>query len=505
MTQPLRIYDSFRRQKLDFVPLKAGQVSMYLCGPTTYDSAHIGHAYSAICFDVVRRSLQWLGYDVRFVRNITDVDDKIIARARETGEPPLELAARYADEYNRDMACFGILPPDVEPRVSTHIPAIIALIERLIAAGKAYAVDGDVYFYVDSFPDYGKLSGQSISDLRSGARVEVDERKRSPVDFALWKSAKPGEPAWSSPWGKGRPGWHIECSAMTQVHMGETFDLHAGGKDLIFPHHENEIAQSQGAFGPDSFARFWLHNGFLSLGGDAQKMSRSLGNVLGCETIASAAGPEAMRLFVVSHHYRSPVTFEIEDTKQGPVFRDLEACDRRLDYFYSTLERLDAYMSGSSQKKPLPHDDPGETIPEAQELLPKARVALSDDFNTSIVLAAIGEATRAANKLLDEPKTVPKPVRRRSLHKLAHDIRNVAQGALGILNTPPQVFLQKRRERLARKRNLDIHHIETLLAARKQARSDKDFDRADAIRDELTALGVEVKDTGKGVDWRIAD
>jgi cysteinyl-tRNA synthetase len=249
VTTAVRLYDSFRKQKVSFEPVEPGAASMYLCGPTTYDSAHIGHAYSAICFDVVRRALMWLGYRVKFVRNITDVDDKIIKRAGERGEQPLDLSARYADEYNRDMAGFGVLPPDVEPRVTDHIPDIVALIERLVAAGKAYEMDGSVYFAVDSFPPYGGLSGQSIDDLRSGARVEVDERKRAPVDFALWKAAKPGEPAWSSPWGPGRPGWHIECSAMVARHLGITFDIHGGGKDLVFPHHENEIAQSQGAYG----------------------------------------------------------------------------------------------------------------------------------------------------------------------------------------------------------------------------------------------------------------
>ncbi len=495
MTQ-IRIYDSLRRDKVPFEPIEPGKVSVYLCGPTTYDSAHIGHAYSALCFDVIRRSLIWLGYETKFVRNITDVDDKIIARANENDEPPLVLAARYADEYNEDMERFGVMPPDVEPRVSTHIDSIIDLVQRLIDNGNAYDIDGDVYYSVASFADYGKLSGQSVSDLRSGARVEVDARKKSPVDFALWKSAKPGEPSWESPWGNGRPGWHIECSAMTTTHLGETFDLHAGGKDLIFPHHENEIAQSQGAFGPGTFAQIWMHNGFLNFSGE--KMSRSIGNVFGCTQIAEAAGPEAMRLFTVSHHYRSPVGFEWEERGEHIVFPDLEAADRRLDYFYSTLKRLDAIVATMK-----PAGD-GEVIPEAQEVIPAIREALSDDFNTSVVMAILGDAAKAANKLLDEPKGVAKDVRRRSLASLRKDIRDGAS-ALGLLMRDPVEYLTERRARLASRRGLDEAKVNALIEQRTEARASKDWGRADELRDELQAMGVEILDTPAGAEWRVIE
>jgi cysteinyl-tRNA synthetase len=312
---PFRLHDSLRRQKVAFEPLVPDEIGMYVCGPTTYDAAHIGHAYSAIAFDTIRRSLEFLGWRVKFVRNVTDVDDKIINRASALGEDAVTLSARFAADYNRDMARFNVRPPDVEPKVSTHVPEIVALIERLIARDHAYAVDGDVYYAVDSFPAYGRLSGQTLDELRAGARVEVDERKRSPADFALWKSAKPGEPSWDSPWGRGRPGWHIECSAMTLPYLGPTFDIHGGGKDLIFPHHENEIAQSQGATGDGTFARYWLHNGFLNFEGT--KMSKSLGNVFGCDAIADAVGGEALRFFCVSHHYRSPVDFDVQATDGG--------------------------------------------------------------------------------------------------------------------------------------------------------------------------------------------
>ena len=493
----VRLYDSFRKQKVPLETVVPGAVSMYLCGPTTYDAAHIGHAYSAICFDVIRRSLAWLGYEVHFVRNVTDVDDKIIARANQTGEPALDLSARFAEDYNRDMADFGVLPPDVEPLVSTHIPDIVALIERLIDRGMAYAADGDVYYQVDRFAPYGRLSGQSVDELRSGARVEVDERKRSPVDFALWKAAKPGEPSWPSPWGAGRPGWHIECSAMVARHLGESFDIHGGGKDLIFPHHENEIAQSQGAFGEGTFARYWMHNGFLNLAGE--KMSKSLGNVFGCPQIAGAAGPEAMRMFVVSHHYRSPVNFEVATGEDGrAVFRDLDAADRRLDYFYTTLRRLAEFPG------PPPDDLDGEVVPEARALVPAAIEALRDDFNTPVVVAAMGEAARAANKLLDEGKGIAKPVRRRSLARLARDLRDVS-GALGLLSSEPAAFLAARRDRLAARRGIDGDEVARLLGERAQARADRDYARADGIRETLQSRGVEVLDTAAGADWRVAE
>ncbi len=493
----LRIYDSLRRKKVPFEPVEDGKVSMYLCGPTTYDAAHIGHAYSAILFDMIRRGLGWLGFEVCFVRNITDVEDKIFARAAENGEEPLVLASRYADEYNRDMESFGISPPDVEPRVSTHIDDIISLIENIIANGAAYEAEGDVYFSVEAFPGYGKLSGQSLDDLRAGARVEVDERKRAPGDFALWKAAKPGELSWDSPWGKGRPGWHIECSAMTIRHLGKTFDIHGGGKDLIFPHHENEIAQSQAAHGTDTFARYWMHNGFLNFSGE--KMSKSLGNVFGCKQIAEAVGPEALRFFCVSHHYRSPTNFEVEEMDGAVRFRDLEAADRRLDYFYSTLRRLDDFLANGKD----PGD--GEVVEGADKLPAAAREGLLDDFNSPVVVAALGEAAKVANKLLDSGKGVPKPVRRRSLRKLADDIRSVARGALGILTSEPADFLAARRVRLAAARGIDPAAVERLLADRLAVRQAKDYARADEIRAELHSMGVEVLDTPHGVDWKIVE
>ena len=497
----LRLHDSLRRQKVPFEPIEPGKVGMYVCGPTPYAPAHIGHAFSAISFDTIRRSLRFLGFEVRYVRNITDVEDKIIKRANELGEDPMALAARFAADYNRDMARFNVMAPDVEPKVSTHIAEIISLIETLVANGVAYPVEGDVYFECEKFPSYGKLSGMTLDELRAGARVDVDERKRAPQDFALWKAAKPGEPFWPSPWGNGRPGWHIECSAMTCAHLGKTFDLHGGGKDLIFPHHENEIAQSQGAFGTDTFAHYWLHNGFLNFAGE--KMSKSLGNVFNCEQIADAVGGEALRFFCVEHHYRSPVDFEVDavhdasGAKVGVRFRSLEAADLRLEKFYLTLQRIDAFVAGND-------GGAGAVLPEAEKLVPAAREALSDDFNAPVVMAALHEAARLANKLLDEGKGIDKAVRRRTLTRLGADLRVVGV-AIGILQNAPTAYLADRRARLVKRKGIDVGDVERRLAERTAARAAKDFARADVVRAELLASGVELLDTPAGTDWRVQD
>jgi cysteinyl-tRNA synthetase len=497
----LRLHDSLRRQKVSFEPLAAGKVGMYVCGPTTYAPAHIGHAYSAISFDTIRRSLTFLGFEVRYVRNVTDVDDKIIKRANELGVDPMALSAGFAADYNRDMARFGVLPPDVEPKVSGHITEIIAVIEALVAAGKAYAAPDGVYFSVETFPPYGRLSGQTLDELRAGARVEVDDSKHAPADFALWKAAKPGEPKWPSPWGDGRPGWHIECSAMCRAHLGETFDLHGGGKDLIFPHHENEIAQSQGAYGEDTFARYWLHNGFLNFAGE--KMSKSLGNVFNCDQIADAVGGEALRFFCVSHHYRSPVDFEIEyvrDAAGQPIgvrFMSLEAADRRLAYFYETLARIDALVGTGDVGD-------GPVQPAAEKLVAETRGALADDFNTPVAMAAMGDAAKAANKLLDEAKGVDKQLRKRTLARLGRDLRAVGD-ALGILAASPAAYLDERKARLVARTGIDTARVEQLIADRIAARKDKQFEAADAIRAELTALGIEVFDSPDGAKWRVRD
>jgi len=354
---------------------------------------------------------------------------------------------------------------------------------------------------VRTFAAYGQLSKQNIADLEEGARISVDERKRAPADFALWKATKPGEPWWESPWGKGRPGWHIECSAMTVTHLGETFDLHAGGKDLIFPHHENEIAQSQGADGENTFAHYWLHNGFLNFEG--VKMSKSLGNVFNCDQIAAAVGGEALRYFCVSHHYRSPVDFDVQATPQpdGATkvrFLSLEAADRSLAKFYETLQRIDGFIAQGGD------GGEGAVVPEADKLVPEARAALADDFNAPVAVASLHAAAQLANRLLDEGKGIDKATRRRTLAKLGRDLRAVGH-AIGVFEQVPAAYLAERRARLVKARELDVALVAAKIAERTAARANKDYARGDAIRDELAAIGVALHDAPGGTDWSVQD
>nr|HEX4315763.1 cysteine--tRNA ligase [Kofleriaceae bacterium] len=503
MTTPVRLYDSFRRDKVPFEPLVPGKVGMYVCGPTTYTAAHIGHAYSAISFDTIRRSLLFLGYDVRYVRNVTDIDDKIINAANEAGRDAMAMSAHYAEEYNRDMALFHVMPPTVEPKVTGHIPQIVALVQRLIETGKAYASQGDVYYSVASFPDYGKLSLHTQEDDPSGehARAAANERKRAPHDFALWKAAKPGEPSWESPWGKGRPGWHIECSAMTEAHLGTTFDLHAGGSDLKFPHHENEIAQSQGAFGPGTFARHWMHNGFLNFAGE--KMSRSLGNVVNAVEVARQVGGEAFRFYCAKHHYAAAINFEFFTTRDGAGkvtmvrFFSLEAADRELAYFYTTLARIDAFAAQGGD------GGDGQVTKDSELLVPAAREALADDFNSPVAMAAIHDAARHVNKLLDENKG-DKQMRRRSIARVGRDLRAVG-AALGLFTQVPSDYLAARRSRLVDRKGIDVAAVQGKIADRTAARAAKEFERADQIRKDLAAMSVELHDAPGGTEWSVLE
>ena len=383
----LRIYNTLTRQKEAFVPLVPGQVRMYVCGITPYDVSHIGHARSALVFDVVARYLQYRGLRVTFVKNYTDVDDKIITRANQLKVPIGELTARHIQAYESDMAKLGVEPPTVAPRATDHIADMVTLIERLVASGFAYVVDGDVYFEVMRFPAYGRLSGKNLDELLAGARVDVDERKRDPRDFALWKAAKPGEPSWPSPWGPGRPGWHIECSAMAMKYLGETLDLHGGGEDLIFPHHECEIAQSEAATG-QPFARYWLHNGFVNLG--AEKMSKSLGNTLTIPALLERHDPEALRLYLLQTHYRNPV----ELTDEG-----VAGMRRPLERFRDLVDRRPARSFPPSRR--IRPD--GTFLGEVAALRQRFEAAMDDDFNTP---QAIGALNQLATTLADERKRV---------------------------------------------------------------------------------------------------
>jgi cysteinyl-tRNA synthetase len=485
-----RIYDTREGKKVELTLREPGKVGIYVCGVTVYDLCHVGHARTLVAFDVVVRHLRRRGLEVRFVRNITDVDDKIIRKANTEGRSAAEVATYYADAMSADMAALGIEPPDVEPRATAHIAEDIEVIERLEQKGLAYAAEGDVYYSVAGFSRYGGLSGQSIEDLQAGARIEVGEHKKSPLDFALWKGAKPGEPSWPSPWGPGRPGWHIECSAMSHRYLGDSFDIHGGGSDLIFPHHENEIAQSEGAYG--SFARHWMHSGMVNFGGE--KMSKSLGNVVTIRRVAETHDLEALRLLLISVHYRSPANFTIARSADGQTeYPDLDEAEARLDYFYRTLERLDAFLAAIK---------PPETIPPSQ-LAQDASAAMDDDFNTAAAIGHLFDAFVLANKLLDDPKAMPKPARQQTLAAIARDARDVG-ATLGIMRRKPDEFLLGRRDRLCVRRKIDRATVEVRIAERAAARAAKDFARADEIRAELRERGVELMDTPAGTTWRVA-
>jgi cysteinyl-tRNA synthetase len=487
----LRIYDTRAGKKIPFEPLTSGQVGIYSCGITVYDRCHVGHARMMVAFDVIVRHLRASGYAVHFVRNVTDVDDKIIRKAQAEGRSAAEVAQHYTDLMNADLRALDVRPADTEPRATEHIAEVIDIIERLMGRGLAYAASGDVYFAVQEFPRYGQLSGQSVDDLRSGARIEVGEQKKSPLDFALWKAAKPGEPCWPSPWGPGRPGWHIECSAMAHRYLGEPFDIHGGGADLIFPHHENELAQSEGAFGDGHFARHWLHSGMVNFGGE--KMSKSLGNVVAIRDVGETHDLEALRLHLIGVHYRSPVAFTVAPEGGAARFPELDEAEGRLAYFYRTLERLAAAPG---------EDDGGAVVPPADRTLAAFGEAMDDDFNTAAAIGQLYEAFVLANKLLDEPQAAAKDVRRRTLVRLRRDLAKCGQ-TLGIFQREPAAFLTAYRGRLCARRGIDPAAVESRIGERAAARAAKDFARADQIRKDLQATGVELMDTPAGTTWRV--
>jgi cysteinyl-tRNA synthetase len=488
----LRVHDTRQKRKIPFTPREPGKVGMYVCGVTVYDVCHVGHARAFVAFDVIARYLRHRGFEVRFVRNITDVDDKIIRRAQAEGTGAADVAHTYEDAMAADFAALGLNPPDVEPRATAHIAEMIEVIRRLEARGLAYPAAGDVYYSVGDFAPYGGLSGQSPDELKAGARIEIGEQKRSPMDFALWKGAKPGEPSWPSPWGPGRPGWHIECSGMAWRHLGETFDIHGGGTDLIFPHHENEIAQSEGAFGTGTFAQFWLHSGMLNFGGE--KMSKSLGNVVSIRRVGETHDLEALRLLLVSVHYRSPLGFTLGPEEHGrPTFPDLDDAETRLDYFYRTLERIDAFFVA---QKGAPESPP------RSDFAARFEEAMDDDFNTAAVVGHMYDAFVQANKMLDDPKGMRRPEKALAVAALARDLRG-AGVTLGIMQRPVGEFLLARRARLCARRGIDAAAVEVGIAARVAARAAKDFQRADEIRNELRAQGVDLMDTPAGTTWRV--
>ncbi len=478
----LRIYNTLSGQKEEFQPIEEGEVKMYVCGPTVYDSCHIGHARSVVFFDVVYRYLKGLGLDVTYARNFTDIDDKIINRAGKLGVTAKAVAEKYIDEFHADMDALHVKRPDLAPKATEHIDDIIAIIQRLIDKGKAYPVDGDVYFRVTSFEGYGKLSGRKLEDMEAGARIDVDDRKENPFDFALWKAQKPGEPAWECPWGMGRPGWHIECSAMSSRLLGETIDIHGGGKDLIFPHHENEIAQSESAFDAP-FVKYWMHNGFVNI--NAEKMSKSLGNTTMIQDVLKNYHSEAVRLFLLSHHYRSPIDYNEQAMKEAAGNIDkLYALLRRIAEEFGNLGilRLQAFNNKSG------------------ELFKEFCAGVEDDFNTARGTAALFEALRAANRAIDEMTSENAFESKVEIDILLVDIFKMA-GILGILHENPYSYFDAKKERAG----VDEDRVAALIQGRADARKEKNFQRADEIRDELTAMGVAIEDGASGTTWKMME
>jgi cysteinyl-tRNA synthetase len=490
----LRVYNTQSGRKEEFKPLQPGRVGMYVCGVTVYDYCHIGHARANIVFDVVFRYLKYSGYEVTYVRNYTDIDDKIINRANERGIDSKELAEQFIRAFDEDMARLGLELPTCQPRATEHIPQIIDLIERLIARGMAYEAAGDVYFAVEEFPDYLKLSGRNLEEMRAGARIAPGEQKRNPMDFALWKSAKPGEPSWESPWGLGRPGWHIECSAMSTRFLGDTFDIHGGGKDLVFPHHENEIAQTEGATGKP-FVRYWLHNGFVNV--NQEKMSKSLGNFFTIRDILEKYDAEVVRFFILSAHYRSPLDFSdqnLEDAKAG------------LERFYEALQAAGEVLAGQPGAGRLTG---GEQTPEEREILDRiARLeerfaeAMNDDFNSALAIGHLFEVVRGMNRLISDRRFDQCPSLLGALSEACRKLRTLG-GVLGLFGSEPADWLQRTRASGVQERGLNAESIEALIGERRQARLQKDFARADAIRDELAAQGIILLDSAEGTTWKV--
>ena len=488
----IKLYNTLSGKKEEFVPITPGKMTMYACGVTVYDYSHLGHARGAVAFDLIQRYFRRKGYDVKYVRNFTDVDDKIINRAREEAITAAEVAHKYIIAYQEDMQRLGVGRADVEPKATEHIAEMIEVIKGLMDKGHAYVVDGDVYFRVTSFKDYGKLSKRNLDDLKAGARVEVDERKLDPLDFALWKSSKPGEPAWESPWGPGRPGWHIECTAMGFKHLGETFDIHAGGKDLIFPHHENEIAQSE-AYSSKPFVHYWVHNGFVNI--NAEKMSKSLGNFFTIRDILNQYDAEVVRLFLLSTHYRSPIDFSdanLKDARAG------------LDRFYTMKEGILKFLAG---KNP-PTVKPEEVIEVADRSLyekihdlPKAfDEAMDDDFNTAFAIGLIYDLVREVNRVLAEVDKKNQDAAYVLLAAATASFEDVSR-TLGIFLRSPEEWFKEGRMADSHV-TLSLERIEELIHLRNEARARKDWAEADRVRKILDDGGVELFDRSDGTVWK---
>ncbi len=475
----LRVYNTLGREKQLFEPIEPGNVRMYVCGPTVYDSCHIGHARSVVVFDIIARYLRAKGFEVTYVRNFTDVDDKIIDRANQLGIDYQAVAEKYIKEFYEDMDALNNARADIEPKPTEHINQIIKFIERLIEANLAYRINGDVYYSVESFEGYGKLSGRKLEDMEAGARVDIDKRKHNPFDFVLWKSSKPGEPAWDSPWGQGRPGWHIECSVMSSEYLGESFDIHGGGKDLCFPHHENEIAQSEGIFGKQ-FVKYWIHNGFVNI--NQEKMSKSLGNFLMIKDVIKEYHPEVVRLFLLSNHYRSPIDFTdlaMDEARAG------------LDKIYNLLERLEQRIG----LKPTTEIEPGNCWKHFCE-------AMDDDFNTARGIGILFDTVRNANRELDEYKESLPLESEKELQADHADILRIGR-ILGILTESPETYFDKKRTDALKQQSLDPAVIDKMVQERTEARKSKEWEKADNIRNKLLEMNIIIEDRTDGTIWKV--
>lgn len=511
----IRLHNTRTQKVEDFIPLDPKHVRMYVCGITTYDLAHAGHARTFSTFDMLLRHLRARGLKVTMVRNVTDVDDKIVKRAAELGEAPLDLSHRMSVACEAELRTLGCLPPDHTPHVSSSMDDIVAFVGKLIEKDAAYVAatpkGNDVYFAVRSFADYGKLSKRKLDDLKAGARVEVGELKRDPLDFALWKAALPDELGWDSPWGRGRPGWHIECSAMAHRALGEHFDIHGGGLDLIFPHHENEIAQSESVFGPE-FANVWMHGGFLEA--DGEKMSKSLGNFVTLAQVLDRNDPEALRYFFLGTHYRGPLGFdlaeqELADGSTRVYFPGIDEAERRVEYAYTTLEAL-ARTAGDAA--PAIGERSKKAFTAAGALIAKApeRVlgAMDDDLNSSVALSVISEVLKAANDVLAQlgkqfKKDAAVQAEAPALAAALRDTLLQCGSSLALFHSAPAAFAARSQARRLRLRKLSAEAIEAKIAERTSARQSKDFARSDAVRSELLAMGVELMDGSEGTTWRV--
>jgi len=473
----LRLYNTMTRQKEEFKPRESGKVAMYVCGPTTYNYFHAGNARMFVVFDMIRRYFIYKGYDVRYVQNFTDVDDKIIQRGNVEGMDPLALGQKYIDEYFKDAKALNLLPATVHPKATEHIPEMIEIILGLIDSGLGYEVDGDVYFAVDCFPNYGKLSGRTLEDMKAGARVEVDERKRHPMDFALWKKAKPGEPAWESPWGEGRPGWHIECTAMSLKYLGAGFDIHGGGEDLAFPHHENEIAQTEGYLKGKTFARHWMHNAFLTI--NQEKMSKSLGNFFTIRELLVNSPGEVIRFYLLGTHYRSPLDFN--DQNLIMAHKGLERLQTSVRLAQEALDREGSAKNQQGQ---------AELLKASKEARKAFERAMNDDFNSALAYAALFELAKTMNAYVQE-----NPVPSEGLAEAQRTLVKLGD-VLGFdLLHPAQVHVEND--------EILTQVMDAVLQIRSKSRQKKDWEMADFIRDVLKEKGVIIEDTPQGARWQI--